>query len=332
MAVIAIDLGGTKLAGAVVRADGKIVYRNVLPLERRAGNEVGALIRGKINFLLDLAASRRIRISAIGVGVPGIVDPKSGNIWAPNIRGWESYPLRSELERELRKPRPRRSRQGLPRLSPTRIEIESDRACYIVGETWRGASKGCQNAIFVAVGTGIGVGILADGRVLRGTDGIAGAAGWLALDRPFRREYLKCGCFEFNASGEGLARFARDLLHGNSEDAKASLLGASKDFSSREIFAAYEWRDPIARAVLSQAIQYWGMATANLISLFNPEKVIFGGGVFGPARRFIPEIRARAKKWAQPISMKRVKIEASKLGADAGLYGAAYLALNVRQQ
>jgi glucokinase len=79
--------------------------------------------------------------------------------------------------------------------------------------------------------------------------------------------------------------------------------------------------------VIAESIEFWGMATANLVSLFNPEKIIFGGGVFGPALRFLDAITAEARKWAQPISINKVKLEGSRLGSDAGLYGAAYLAL-----
>ena len=93
------------------------------------------------------------------------------------------------------------------------------------------------------------------------------------------------------------------------------------------MFAAYDRGDPVAKEVITQAVEFWGMAVANLVSLFNPEKIIFGGGVFGPATQFLGDIYAEAKKWAQPISIKQVKLQASKLGGDAGLYGAGCLAL-----
>src|SRR5207302_7430429 len=111
-------------------------------------------------------------------------------------------------------------------------------------------------------------------------------------------------CLEFNASGAGLGRFAMKIRRSHLPNSQTPKLPNSETISARDVFAAYDRRDPIARAALDQAIQYWGMAVANLVSLFNPEKIIFGGGVFGPGRRFIPQIRAEAKKWAQPISMK----------------------------
>jgi glucokinase len=99
------------------------------------------------------------------------------------------------------------------------------------------------------------------------------------------------------------------------------------ELSARAILAAHAKGERLGAMVIGQAIEYWGMAVANLVSLFNPEKIIFGGGLFGPATRFIDDIMLEARKWAQPVSFRQVHIESSMLGADAGLYGAAFLAL-----
>ena len=97
--------------------------------------------------------------------------------------------------------------------------------------------------------------------------------------------------------------------------------------SAKDVFDSYEKGDELSKKIITHAIEYWGMAVANLVSLFNPEKIIFGGGVFGPALKFLEEIYAEAKKWAQPISIQHVKLQGSALGNDAGLYGAGLLAL-----
>ena len=319
MAVIGIDLGGTKLATALFTYNGKILQKSVVPLEGRKGRAVGDLIRQELKDLLADAREKRVKVSAIGVSVPGISHSRTGKVWAPNIPGWEDYPLRREIL------------AALPSKS-VRVVIDSDRACYILGEAWRGSAKGCRNAIFLAVGTGIGAGILIDGRVLCGAHDIAGAIGWLALDRPFRREYVGCGCFEYHASGEGLAKVAKELLARRTGRAAARSymvprLQGYKGLTAHDVFSAYDRGDLVAREVVAQAVEFWGMAVANLVSLFNPEKIIFGGGVFGPAAQFLGDIYAEARKWAQPISIKQVKLQASKLGGDAGLYGAGCLAL-----
>ena len=307
---IGIDLGGTKLASAVFTADGDILHRESVPLAGRAGDEVGALV---VEHVRALCADDGI--GAVGVAVPGIYRAPTGTVWAPNIPGWDDYPLLDEL----------RASVG----PETRVAIDSDRAAYILGETWRGSARGARDAVFVAVGTGIGVGILADGRVVRGHAGIAGAVGWLALQRPYRAVYAWCGCFEHHASGPGLVKVARELMDQDPSyrgELRRSTAG-TEEITTADLFAAYERGDWLATRVIDDAIELWGMAAANLVSLFDPETVVFGGGVFGPALRFLDRIRRVAAQWGQPISMQRVTFTASTLGGDAGLYGAGRLAL-----
>jgi glucokinase len=319
MNVIGLDLGGTKLAAAIFDLSGKIIHKELAALEKRQGTEVGILITQQIQKLIFHAKSNSIPISAIGVSVPGIYYAKTGTVWAPNIPEWTDYPLLSEL-------------CSMPETKLLKITIDSDRACYILGETWQGAAKGCKNAIFLAIGTGIGAGILIDGAILRGHHDIAGAIGWMGLNRPYRNEYASCGCFEYHASGEGIARVAREMV---AQDANHSGKLSSKPLqhiSSHDVFDAYESHDPIAVKVLQDCIALWGMATANLVSIFNPEKIIFGGGVFGPAARFLNQIKAEAQRWAQPISMKQVSLATSNLGGDAGLCGAGKLAFKALEE
>jgi len=313
MAIVAIDLGGTKLAGAILTRTGRVLQRRTTQLAGRQGRAVGDLICDEVGALLALARAKKLVVHGIGVCVPGISRAATHKVWAPNIPGWDNYPLRAQILDSL-----------APR-SRVPVMIDSDRACYILGEHWQGAARGCRDAIFLAVGTGIGAGILSGGQVLRGAHDSAGAIGWLALDRPFRSAYVSCGCFEHHASGVGLAKVAREL---------AALRGRSSlatGLTARDLFDAFERREPLARAVVRQAIEFWGMAVANLVSLFNPRKIIFGGGVFGPARRHLKSIYAEARKWAQPIAIRQVKLEASRLGQDAGLYGAGWLALRANR-
>lgn len=314
MAVIGLDLGGTKLSGALFDGTGTILARRLTALGRRSGQDVGALVAGMAAELLGVAEKEGAVVSGIGVAVPGIAYHATGNVWAPNIPGWEDYPLKTELAVSL-------GSGGCP------VRVDSDRACSIFGERWRGAARGCDHAIFVAVGTGIGLGVLVNGSILRGAHDIAGATGWMALERPFREEYASCGCFECSASGEGLARVARRLLRETpGYDGEFRRL-PEEGIGAREVFSAYDRDDPIARRTIDQAIVYWGMATANYVSLFDPDRIIFGGGVFGPAVRFLPAIRAEAEKWAQPISMRKVELVPAELGGDAVLVGAGFLAL-----
>ena len=308
--VIGLDLGATKLAGACLTPGGEVRARRAALLGGRQGGDVGALITAQALELLSLAEGTA---TGLGIAVPGIYRAATGTVWAPNIPGWDDYPLLAEL------------RAALPPAVP--VCVDSDRACAILGECWRGRARGCRDAIFLVVGTGIGAGILCGGRVLRGSGDAAGAVGWLALDRPYRPEYAAVGCFEQHASGTGLAAVAGRLL-AESPDHAGPLraeLGATAD--ARAVFAAAAAGDRLARRVLDQAIGYWGMAIANLVSLFNPERIILGGGVFGPAAGLLDGIRAEAARWAQPLSIRQVSIDVTSLGGDAVLFGAGALVL-----
>jgi glucokinase len=196
-----------------------------------------------------------------------------------------------------------------------------------LGEAWQGNARGCSDAIFLSVGTGIGAGILIDGKILRGSNDIAGCIGWMALQRPYNVKYKDCGCFEYYASGEGLPKLAMELLKKADDYSGEFAVQPFKHITSPDLFLALERGDAIAIRTINIAVEYWGMAVANLVSLFNPEKIIIGGGVFGPAVSLIPAIRDEAAKWAQPVSINQVTIDGSLLAGDAGLYGAGYLAL-----
>jgi glucokinase len=311
-AVIALDLGGTKLASAIFTSEGRPQAQRVARLECRQGAAIGKLVVAQVRRLTRAAARHGLTVCAVGAAVPGIVNARSGNVWAPNIPDWGDYPLHAEIAAAVND-------------SNIKIVVDNDRSASILGEAWQGAARGCRDAVFVAVGTGIGAGILVGGRVLNGAHGIAGAIGWLALDRPFRRDYVGCGCFESHASGEGLANAATRILGRNSR--YRGPLRANGRLTAHDVFDAYECGDEVAEQVLREAIEFWGMASANLVSLLNPEKIIFGGGVFGPAARFLEAIAAEARRWAQPVAIERVKFEASQLGSGAALYGAAYRAL-----
>ena len=308
MTFVGADLGGTKLAVAAFTSEGDVIARDVTPLGKRRGAAVGKLVAERVQRFVSEHQGE-----AAGVCVPGIYGADRGTVWAPNIDGWDDYPLLQELRDSLG--------------PDVHVTIDSDRAAYVLGETWRGAARGARDAIFLAVGTGVGAGIICGGSLLRGHGDVAGAIGWLALDRPFTNRYRQHGCFEDAASGPGLVRVARDLMHADVNYAGVLAQTNPDDMDASDIFAAHDRGDRIACEVIDNAIELWGMAVANLVSLFNPEIIVFGGGVFGPAGKFLDRIEAEAKRWAQPIAIQQVKLAVGSLGGDAGLYGAGRLAM-----
>lgn len=317
MVYIGVDLGGTKITAALFDANGEIAESKVALLEEREGAAVAELMVELISELLKENKITKREKKYIGICVPGIAYSKKGTVWCPNIPGWEEYPLQEHIA------------AAVPN---SLICIESDRTCYILGEVIAGCARNCDNAVFMAVGTGIGLGILIDGVVLHGNSDIVGAIGWMALKPPYDSFYDKCGCFETHASGDGLATQARKFL-----TLMPEYKGELRDIelekvTSYHVFRAYENNDEIAVKVIDQAIEMWGMAAANVVSLFNPQILVFGGGVFGPAAQFIGRIYEEACKWAQPISIREVKFMPTALPKLAGLYGAGAIAINIAKK
>jgi glucokinase len=317
-AVIGFDLGGTKIAAALFPEKGEPRHRQSVALDGRMGRDVARLLTERAATLVEAAEREGQPAAGVGVAVPGIYRSATETVWAPNIPGWDDYPLVAEL------------RDAVP--DGVSVRVDSDRACAILGEAWRGGAVGARNAVFLVVGTGIGAGILVDGHIVRGAGDAAGAIGWLALDRPYLEGYEEVGCFEYHASGAGMVARALRLI--DTDDAYDGGLGHGgvATLTGRDLFAAYDDRDSVAVHVLDEAVVYWSMAVANMVSLFNPEIIIFGGGVFGPAVRFLERIREEAMRWAQPISMRQVVLRPTQLAQDAVLYGAARLALQLQSE
>jgi glucokinase len=312
LAVIAVDLQSSRVTCAAVSKSGLILTKETVDLNGMAGDEVSGLIQHRMKKILTKFIDKPIQIRSAGIGVPGIYFSKTGEVWAPNIPGWQNYNLKKDMNNFLTDHK-------------ILVKIASKRTCDILGERWLGAAKKSRNAIFLSVGTGIGAGILMDGKILHGFNDGAGATGWMALKYPFKDEFKTKGCFEFLASSSGLINLVCKTIEKKSS--YKGILKKENNLTTQDIFKAYELKDPVAREVLKTAVELWGMASANLINLFNPEILIFGGNLFGPALKFIPEIKNEAERWAHPLFFEKVKFLPSQLGENAGLLGAGHLAL-----
>jgi glucokinase len=291
MRTLGIDLGGTKTALALVDEAGVVLARSKRP-SHEGGRALawGALGRWAAETLrsANLAWSE---IAGVGVIVPGIYDPRTGRAWAPNLWGPDEVALRDALAGELQAP----------------VTIDSDRCGYVLGEQWLGAARGARDAVFLAVGTGIGAGILADGRLVRGTGGVAGAVGWLPIDPRWQARYGEVGCFEAEAAGPALARRGRAA-------------------TAEDVVERARSGDPTALHAVAETVEALAMGIAGLVSALNPEVVVLGGGVMQARDLFLEPIRAAVPRWAQPFAARQCRIEPTALGEDAGVLGAARLA------
>ncbi|HYG99358.1 MAG TPA: ROK family protein [Terriglobales bacterium] len=312
--VLAIDLGGTKICAAIVDASGKLLARKTAPVDKRAKL---APVKQMLALADELASyvGKANRYCAVGVAIPGLVR-RDGTVWAPNIPGWDKIPLARLLEKELRVP----------------VVVESDRAAAVLGEVFapKGAARGKSDVVALIVGTGIGAGILTENRLLRGAHELSGCAGWMAVTLDDSPEVRQLGCLEAYTAGPGIARTGKAEIKSGCGGGMANI-GADK-LSSHDIAELARKGDKAAIEVYRRTGTLLGLAVANLISLFDPEVVVFGGGLSGAADCFWSELKQTALERCQPISAKKVKVVLSKLGNDANLLGAAKMAWEAAQQ
>jgi glucokinase len=304
-----VDVGGTKIASALFTRAGEISAREKIAIDKNGGDAAAAQVAERVEALAAAAASAGGRLAAVAISVPGIAYSASGKVWAPNIPGWDQYPLIERIKVHVP------------------LVLESDRSAYVVGEAWRGAAAGAEDVVFLAVGTGIGAGIISGGRIVHGHEAIAGAVGWFALDPAFKPEYTAMGGFEAEASGNSVARKARERLAAGRMSRLLEFAGGRAEAVTAEtVAAAARAGDPLATEIVAEAVSYLAMGVANIVSILNPETVVLGGGLFQAADLFLEPVRREFRRWAQPLAARSVRIEVSALGEDAGLYGCGKLA------
>jgi glucokinase len=307
----AVDVGGTKIASSLFTKDGRMLHKNKVAIDREGPENSVIQIIDIIKNLQQHAHAEKGKLRAVGIAIPGVVFHAQGLVWAPNIPGWDHFPLRAKLEEKVRLP----------------LVLDSDRSAYVLGEQWCGAAKGMKDVVYLAVGTGIGAGILMDGELCRGSGDIAGAVGWFALNTDFRDEYAGMGCFEAEASGPSVARRAVRLIKSGEPSVLEEMVGDRLDeITAEKVVMAAQKGDHLAQEVLDATIQYLAMGIANIVSILNPEVIVLGGGLFLAGEILIEPVRKEFKRWTQPLAAQRVRLELSYLGEDAGLYGAGKLA------
>ncbi|MDH7513037.1 MAG: ROK family protein [Clostridiales bacterium] len=314
----AVDVGGTKIASALFAENGRMLGRARTNIDKGTADEPVRQIIGIIKGLQELARIKNGHVQAVGICVPGVVFEKSGLVWAPNIPGWDHFPLRGRLEKKTKIP----------------LVLDSDRSAYVLGEQWLGAARGKRDVVFLAVGTGIGAGIIAGGKLIRGSQDVAGAVGWFGLNQEFKEEYVKMGCFEAEAAGSAVGRKARQLLRdGQPSSMRKIVRGRIERVTAETVVRAARARDALARKIITEVSSYLAMGIANIVSILNPEMVVLGGGLFQAGDFLLKPVKKEFRKWAQPLAAQKVRIVLSALGEDAGLCGAGRLAwLSIEQR
>lgn len=310
--VLAVDLGGTKLAVALATRDGKLINRKSVSV---AADSPLAPVRQILAMAREFVGAKRMPevLSGVGVAVPGLVR-KDGTVWAPNLPGWKRMPLARRLQSAL----------GVP------VVVESDRNAAVLGESWRGAARGKSDAIVLMLGTGIGAGILSGGRLLRGAHELSGCTGWMVVTDAQDDDMPGVGQLEAFAAGPGIARAAKKELARGIESLLREI--PPDAVTAYEVAEAARRGDALSIEVFLEAGRLLGYGVANLVSLFDPEVVVIGGGLARASDLFLEALRKSMKERAQPIAGAKVRVVTSKLGGDANLLGVARLAWDTTQQ
>jgi glucokinase len=313
---IGVDLGGTNLRVAAIAYDGRLLEKLTL------GTEVGRGRDAVIDEMCGAIAGLQLKLGAgldgIGIGVPGIIDMDRGMLReSPNLPGWDDYPVHTEIERRL----------GAP------VILENDANAAALGETWLGAARGFDHMCMITLGTGVGGGIVLDGKIWHGMNGMAGELGHVTVDADGPR--CNCGnqgCLEQYASATAVMRMAREKI-GESEALKA--LASTPRLTARTVYELAKSGDRAAHAIFERVGWALGIGIGSMVNALNLPMYVIGGGVASSWDLFAPamfeQLQARsfvydATKPGETTGAGKVTlVTRAQLGSDAGLYGAARL-------
>lgn len=305
--VVGIDLGGTNIKAGLFDTGGSLLKKISLPTQGSEGPE--AVISRLGQAVAELQQDRAVgTLLGVGIGAPGSHDLSSGRVISWDNLGWRDVPLRAILEKRLKVP----------------IYLDNDANAAALGEFWQGAGRGVRHMIMVTIGTGIGGGLILDGKLYRGAGGNAAEIGHMIIDPAGPQ--CNCGTaghLEALTSAPWLVAKARQGL----QQGTASSLANIADLEAKHIFAAAGQGDPLAVRLVEDNAHYLGMGIANLVNIFNPELVVLGGGVAAAGDLLLVPVRRQVASLALKVPAQQVRIVPAQLGNWAGSYGAAALVL-----
>jgi len=315
--VCAVDLGGTNLRAANIDRDGSVHERVKRPTPKSDhAEDIVSAIASAARQCEAESEKRGARVQAVSVVVPGSVHAETGVVInAPNIPCLLGYKLGAALENEIGR----------------RVLLENDANAAALGEMWQGAARGYRTIICLTLGTGVGGGIILDGKLWRGIDGTAGEIGHMSLE-PFGGVKCKCGnfgCLEVYASATAIVRMTREGLAQHPGSRLHSI--ASDQLTSQEVHRAAVAGDLLALDVFHSVGVHLGIAMASVVDIFNPEMIVVGGGVSAACDLFGGYAKEEVLKRAFPVPARRCRITKAECGDDAGLLGAAWLSFAKRE-
>ncbi len=315
--IVGADIGGTKIAAGIVDRKGVISTQIRTPMvANRDADAALAAVVSAINALLAIVPGSEHLIAGIGICAPGPLDPATGVVInPPNLPCWRNFPLVAEIEKAYRVP----------------VKMENDANAAALAESYWGAGRGYRHIFYTSLGTGIGTGIVFDGRIYNGRTGAAAEGGHMSID--YRGPLCGCGkpgCIEILAAGPAIARRARAKLAAQKHPQSIMLdfaNGVVDAVTSEMVGKAHAAGDPLAQEVLLETVDLLSLWLSNIVDLLEPDVVIIGGGVADMLAPFFADISNGIAKYCINSRCREIPVIKAHYGEDAGIAGGAALCL-----
>lgn len=308
--IIGVDIGGTKVAAALVSATGEIFHKTRVPMVSTGNAAAGfAAVREAIGA--TYAGLPEASVTGIGICSPGPLDPKTGVVLnPPNLPCWRNFPLAAETEKAF----------GVP------ARVDNDANAAGLAEAIWGAGVGYRNVFYATLGTGIGAGIIFDRQIYHGRTGSAAEGGHVCIDyKGPRCACGKRGCIEALASGPQIARLAQQKLAGGAKSRILAYAGSLEQVRPEHVGQAFGEGDPVAREVLTEIAFLLTVWLGNIVDLLEPDAMVVGGGVAELMSSFFAGMSADLPHWCLNQRAGEIPLVLARYGADAGIAGAASL-------
>jgi len=312
--VLAIDLGGTKIFAVIISSKGQVMAREYCLTLADEGPE--AVINRIFSAIDHLLSQRNINLSQLGsisIAAAGAIDFEKGLVTSsPNLPGWHDVSLRDIVKKKYK----------------VNTFLINDASAAALGEQHFGAGQGINNLIYLTVSTGIGGGIIINGRLYSGASGSAGEIGHTTIDvNGPRCDCGNIGCLEVLVSGTAVAKEAiRRITQGGRSSLIEAVGGKIENITAEEVSIAAQEGDSLASEVILKAATHLGVGLANIVNIFNPEMIIIGGGMVKMGDILLNPARRIVKERAFQLPAQAVRIVPAQLGGDAGVLGAAAFA------
>jgi glucokinase len=304
-----VDVGGTKVAAGLVDANGKILSQVRVPMMSHSSAEAGL---ESVLKAIEQVTTGSIGLAGIGICSPGPLDPFGGVVLnPPNLPCWRNFPLAESVQK----------------VYPVTVRVDNDANAAALAETRWGAARSYKNVFYATIGTGIGAGIVVDGKMFHGRTGAAAEGGHVSID--YQGPECGCGkpgCIEVLASGNAIARRAREKITAGAASAMLSIVGGNvAAIRGETVGEAFLAGDPFAKELIIETIKMLALWLANMIDLLDPEVIVIGGGAAMLYQPFYDELHAWTAQLAVNPRANEVPLLSAHYGADSGIAGGAAL-------